>query len=50
MFRFLNTMRDKMFETCLSYFSQPSIVCHEVSTNIMIFKLRLHFIELKKHF
>jgi hypothetical protein len=45
--RFLNTMHDKMFKTFLYYFHSLPVVYHEVSTNLIILKLHLHFIKLK---
>jgi hypothetical protein len=47
MSRFVNTMHDELFKTFLYYFHNLLIVYHEVSTNLMIFKLHLHFIQLK---
>jgi hypothetical protein len=47
MFRFLNTVREKFFETFSIVYHNLPIGYHELSTNLKIFKLHLHFIRLK---
>jgi hypothetical protein len=47
MFRFLNTVCEKFFETFSIVYHNLLIGYQELSTNRMIFKLYLHFIQLK---
>jgi hypothetical protein len=47
MFQFLNTVREKLFETFSIVYHNLLVGYHELSTNLMEFKLCLHFIQLK---
>jgi hypothetical protein len=44
MFRFLNTAREKFFETFSIVYHNLLVGYHELATNLMIFKLRLYSI------
>jgi hypothetical protein len=45
--RFLNTIHENLLKTLYMMYHKLHIGYHEPSTNLMIFKLYLHFIQLK---
>jgi hypothetical protein len=47
MLRFLNTIHDNLLNTLYMIYHKIHIGYHEPLTNFMIFKLYLHFIQLK---
>ena len=49
MLRFVNIVRDKLYETFSIFYHNLHIWNHHIMTNLMIFRLRLLFLEFKNH-
>ena len=47
--RFVNIVRDKLYETFSIFYHNLHVWYHHIMTNLMIFKLRLLFLEFKNH-